>query len=152
MHVDETDLRILRVLQKDGGLRVSEVAEQVGLSQSPCSRRISQMQADGVILGKSIMLNRKKLGFGCIVLVRIKLDGHGRQSLPAFQDAVLRIPEVQVLQLMLGDYDFNVRVVVRDMDHYQHLLRSKLVKLPGLQEIQSTVLLDEMRYTTALPL
>ncbi|MEC7760948.1 MAG: Lrp/AsnC family transcriptional regulator [Pseudomonadota bacterium] len=152
MPVDETDLRILRELQKDGGLTVSEVAERVGLSQSPCSRRISQMQADGVILGKTIQLDRKKLGFGSIVLVRIKLDGHGRRSLDEFQEAVLRIPEVQVLQLMLGDYDFNVRVVVRDMDHFQFLLREKLVKLPGLQEIQSTVLLEEMRYTTALPL
>lgn len=110
------------------------------------------MQADGVILGKTIQLDRKKLGFGSIVLVRIKLDGHGRRSLDEFQEAVLRIPEVQVLQLMLGDYDFNVRVVVRDMDHFQFLLREKLVKLPGLQEIQSTVLLEEMRYTTALPL
>lgn len=152
MPVDEVDLRILRVMQQDGNLNVSEVAEKVGLSQSPCSRRINQMQQDGIILGKTVQLDRKKLGFGSIVLVRIKLTEHGRQSLSVFQEAVLRIPEVQVVQLMLGEFDFNVRVVVRDMDHFQRLLRDKLVMLPGLQEIQSTVLLEEMKYTTSLPL
>ena len=65
---------------------------------------------------------------------------------------MLRIPEVQVVQLMLGDYDFNVRVVVRDMDHFHALLQNQLVLLPGLQEIQSSVLLDELKYTTQLPL
>ncbi len=152
MSVDEVDLKILRIMQQDGNLTVSEIAEKVGLSQSPCSRRINQMQQDGIILGKTVQLDRKKLGFGSIVLVRIKLTEHGRQSLNVFQEAVLRIPEVQVVQLMLGEFDFNVRVVVRDMDHFQRLLRDKLVMLPGLQEIQSTVLLEEMKYTTALPL
>ena len=85
-------------------------------------------------------------------LVRIKLTSHGRTSFEQFQQAVLRIPEVQVVQLMLGDYDFNVRVVVRDMDHFHALLQNQLVLLPGLQEIQSSVLLDELKYTTQLPL
>jgi Lrp/AsnC family transcriptional regulator len=139
-------------MQQNGSFTVSEIAERAGLSQSPCSRRINQMQQDGIILGKIIQLDRKKLGFGSIILVRIKLTDHGRQSISVFQEAVLQIPEVQVVQLMLGDVDFNIRVVVRDMDHFQNLLRDTLVMLPGLREIQSTVLLEEMKYTTTLPL
>ncbi|MEQ8400646.1 MAG: Lrp/AsnC family transcriptional regulator [Roseitalea porphyridii] len=150
--IDDTDRRILRVMQEDGSLTVSEIAERVGLSQSPCSRRISRLTEEGVIRGKVVQLDRKKLGFDVIVLVRIKLTEHGRQALNVFQEAAMLIPEVQVIQLMLGEFDFNVRVVVRDMDHFQTLLREKLVMLPGVQEIQSTVILEEMRYTTALPL
>jgi len=150
--IDETDRRILRAMQLDGTLTVSDIAERVGLSQSPCSRRISRMTEEGIILGKTVRLDRKKLGFDAVVLARIKLTEHGRQSLSVFQDAALTIPEVQVVQLMLGEFDFNLRVVVRDMDHFQTLLRDKLVMLPGVREIQSTVLLEEMKYTTALPL
>jgi len=153
MHeIDEVDRRILRVMQSDGALSVTEVADRIGLSQSPCSRRASRLVENGIILGKSVLLDRKKLGFNAIVLVRIKLTSHGRKSFDRFQEAVLRIPEVQVVQLMLGEYDFNVRVVVRDMDHYHALLRDQLVQLPGVQEIQSSVLLDELKYTTQLPL
>lgn len=151
-NVDEMDLKILRIMQNDGSLTVSEIAERVGLSQSPCSRRITRMQEEGVILGRTYMLDRKKLGFDAIILVRIKLTDHGRQSISVFQEAAMRIPEVQVIQLMLGEFDFNIRVVVRDMEHFQKLLREKLVMLPGLHEIQSTVLLEEMKYTTRLPL
>lgn len=150
--LDETDLKILRVLQMDGSLSVSEVADRVGLSQSPCSRRINRMQEDGVITGRSVLLDRRKLGFDATILVRIKLSGHGRQSISVFQEAAMRIPEVQVVQLMLGEFDFNLRVVVRDMDHFQTLLRDKLVMLPGLHEIQSTVILEEMKYTAHLPI
>ena len=153
MHeIDEIDRRILRVMQSDGALSVTEVAGRIGLSQSPCSRRVSRLVENGIILGKTVLLDRKKLGFNAIVLVRIKLTSHGRKSFDRFQEAVLSIPEVQVVQLMLGEYDFNVRVVVRDMDHFHALLRDQLVQLPGVQEIQSSVLLDELKYTTQLPL
>lgn len=150
--LDDTDLKILRVLQQDGSLSVSDVAERVGLSQSPCSRRINRMIEDKIILGRSIILDRRKLGFDATILVRIKLSGHGRQSISVFQEAALRIPEIQVVQLMLGEFDFNLRVVVRDMDHFQALLREKLVMLPGVHEIQSTVILEETKYTTHLPI
>lgn len=151
LHIDDTDRRILRVMQEDGSLTVSEIAERVGLSQSPCSRRISRLTEEGVILGKAVQLDRKKLGFDVTILVRIKLTEHGRQALNVFQEAAMLIPEVQVIQLMLGEFDFNIRVVVRDMDHFQTLLREKLVMLPSVQEIQSTVILEEMKYTMSLP-
>ena len=153
MHeIDEVDRRILRVMQADGALSVTDTADRIGLYQSPCSRRVSRLTENGIILGKTVILDRKKLGFNAIILVRIKLTSHGRKSFEKFQQAVLRISEVQVVQLMLGDYDFNVRVVVRDMDHFHALLRDQLVLLPGVEELQSSVLLDELKYTTQLPL
>ncbi len=149
--LDETDLKILRVLQQDGSLSVTEVAERVGLSQSPCSRRINRMIEDKVILGRSIILDRRKLGFDAHPGAH-QAVGPRRQSISVFQEAALKIPEIQVVQLMLGEFDFNLRVVVRDMDHFQTLLREKLVMLPGLHEIQSTVILEETKYTTHLPI
>jgi Lrp/AsnC family transcriptional regulator, leucine-responsive regulatory protein len=150
--IDEIDRRILRTMQADGTLSVTDIAERIGLSQSPCSRRVARLTEKGIILGKTVMLDRKKLGFNALVLVRIKLNSHGRQSVEQFQERILRIPEVQVVQLMLGEYDFNVRFVVRDMDHFHMILRDTLVMLPGVQELHSTVLLDELKYTTQLPL
>jgi len=150
--IDETDMRILRVLQSDGGLSVAEVASKVGLSQSPCSRRIIRMQNNGVILGRSITLNPKALGFNLIIIVRIKLTSHGRKSIPNFLDELKLIPEVQVIQLVLGEFDFQLRVMVRDMDDYQRLLSQKLVNLPELSELQSTVIMEEIIYSTKLPI
>jgi DNA-binding Lrp family transcriptional regulator len=105
---------------------------------------LSTVDRNGVVISKTVILNRKKLGFKAIILVWINLTSHGRKSFEQFQQAVQRIPEVQVVQLMLGDHDFNVRVVVRDMDHFHALLRDQLVLLPGVQKLRNSVLLDEL--------
>ncbi|MBN8953550.1 MULTISPECIES: Lrp/AsnC family transcriptional regulator [unclassified Rhizobium] len=150
--LDETDLKILRTLQKDGSLTVSEIAERVGISQSPCSRRIIQMQEDGVILGRTVALDARKLGFNTTVVARVKLRTHERSALEDFKLAVQKIPEVQMAVLMLGDFDYHLHVVVRDIDHYQSLLQDKLLSLPGVREMQSSVILETVKNTTALPL
>lgn len=153
MHgLDETDRRILRVLQEDGSLSASAVAERVGLSQSPCWRRVASMEKAGIILGRTVVLDRKRLGFGTVVFVRVRLNEHGRQALDEFARAAAAIPEVQVVQLLLGEIDFRLKVVVRDLDHYAELLRERFVNLPGVQALQSSVLLEEMKNTTRLPL
>ncbi|MGH1479131.1 MAG: Lrp/AsnC family transcriptional regulator, partial [Geminicoccales bacterium] len=84
-NIDETDLRILRAMQRDGGLTVTQIAEQADISQSPCSRRILQLQEDGIIIGKHVKLDRRKLGFNTVVDARVKLKMHDRQSLEAFK-------------------------------------------------------------------
>ena len=89
LNFDETDLRILRALQSDGGLSVTEVASRAGLSQSPCSRRIARLQEAGVILGRQVVLDAKALGFDTLVIVRIKLQGHDRELLEAFKACLL---------------------------------------------------------------
>jgi Lrp/AsnC family leucine-responsive transcriptional regulator/Lrp/AsnC family transcriptional regulator len=150
--IDETDLRILRALQSDGSLSVTEVAQRVGLSQSPCSRRIARLYDVGVILGRQTVLSPSALGFDTIVIVRIKLQGHDRSLLDAFKAAVRAIPEIQIALLVLGDFDFYLRIIVRDIAHYQQLLQNKLVSLPGVREMQSSVILEVVKDSSALPI
>lgn len=151
-HIDETDLRILRVMQSDGNLTVTEIAERAGISQSPCSRRIAALLADGIIQGKRTILDPRKLGFNAVVIVRIKLTGHEADNLDRFKKAVGRIPEIQVALLVLGDFDFYLRIICEDIYHYQRLLQEKLVDLPGVREMQSSVILEVIKDSSALPL
>ncbi len=149
---DDIDLRILRVMQVDGTLSVSEVAERVGLSQSPCSRRIARLQETGILRGKSIELDRRKLGFDAVVVARVKLDKHDKAALEAFKREITVIPEIQYAVLLMGAFDFDLHIVVRDIDHYQTLLHQKLVSLPGVKEMESSVVLDVVKKTNALPI
>lgn len=150
--LDETDLRILRAMQRDGSMTVTQIAEAAGLSQSPCSRRILQMQANGIIAGRHVRLDRRKLGFNAVIDARVKLKMHDRKSLEEFKRQVQAIPEIQSAVLLLGEFDFHLRLVVRDIDHYQELLQDRLISLPGVQEMQSHVILEVVKNTTALPL
>jgi DNA-binding Lrp family transcriptional regulator len=150
--LDETDFRILRAMQADGGLTVAEIAERVGISQSPCSRRIANLEADGIIRGKQTVLDAKRLGYGTLIIVRIKLHAHDTKLLEAFKKAVRDIPEIQIALLVLGDFDYYLRLMVRDIEHYQHLLQARLVTLPGVREMQSSVILEVVKDTSVVPI
>ncbi len=152
LNIDETDLRILRALQRDGSMTVTQIAEIAGISQSPCSRRIIQLQDAGIILGKHVELDRRKLGFNVVIVARVKLKKHDRKSLEAFKAEIHAIAEIQSAVLLLGEFDYHLRIVVRDIDHYQALVQDRLVSLPGVQEMQSSVILDVVKNTSALPL
>lgn len=153
MHnIDETDLRILRAMQSDGSLTVTEIADRAGISQSPCSRRIAILQDKGIVKGKQTVLEANKLGFHTLVIVRIKLQGHDAPLLESFKKAVRSIPEIQIALLVLGDFDFYLRIIVRDIEHYQQLLQGKLVSLPGVREMQSSVILEVVKDSVALPI
>lgn len=152
LHLDETDLRILRALQSDGSLSVQDIASRAGLSQSPCSRRLARLQAEGVIAGKQAVLDAKKLGFDTMIILRIKLQGHDKALLDAFKKAVRAIPEIQIALLILGDFDFYLRIITRDINHYQQLLQSRLVTLPGVREMQSSVILEVVKDDPSLPI
>lgn len=149
---DETDLRILRVMQNDGSLSISEVAERVGLSQSPCSRRVARLQESGILRGRSYDLDRRKLGFNAVVVARVKLDKHDSEALEAFKREIVVIPEIQYAVLLMGAFDYDLHIVVRDIDHYQNLMHQKLVSLPGVKEMESSVVLDVVKKTNALPI
>ena len=153
MHkLDEIDLRILRAMQGDGKLTIAEIAERVGLSRSPCSRRIAKLESDGIIRGRQTLLDAKKLGYGTLIIVRIKLQTHDTKMLEAFKKAVRGIPEIQIALLVLGDFDYYLRIMVRDIEHYQQLLQRKLVSLPGVREMQSSVILDVVKDTGSVPI
>jgi Lrp/AsnC family leucine-responsive transcriptional regulator/Lrp/AsnC family transcriptional regulator len=150
--LDETDIRILRAMQGDGGLTVAEIALRAGISQSACSRRIASLEAEGVIRGRQTTLDPKKLGYGTLIIVRIKLHAHDTKLLDAFKNAVRDIPEIQIALLVLGDFDYYLRIMVRDIEHYQRLLQGKLVSLPGIREMQSSVILEVVKDTDVVPI
>lgn len=149
---DNVDLRILKAMQNNGGANTAELAKLVGLSQSPVWRRISRMEEEGIIKERIVLIDPKKLGYETVIFVRIKLSEHGRQSLDKFAENAARIPEVQVIQLLLGEIDFRLKVIARSLEHYHEVMSKRLLTIPGVQEIQSSVLLHEYKNTRTLPL
>ena len=105
-----------------------------------------------MIVGKHVELDRRKLGFNMVVVARVKLKKHDRKALEAFKAEIHIIPEIQTAVLLLGEFDYHLRIVVRDIDHYQALVQDRLVSLPAVQEMQSSVILDFVKNTTTLPL
>ncbi|MDR6266283.1 MULTISPECIES: Lrp/AsnC family transcriptional regulator [Rhodobacterales] len=141
--LDDTDRAILRALQKDGSLNAAAVAKRVGLSQPACWRRIRKLEEGGVITGRSIRLNQEALGFGVTVFLGIKLATKGRVSVEDFERAVTAIPEVQVVQHVLGLYDYRLKVVARDIADFERVLRRRIMTLPGAGNVDANVLLSE---------
>jgi Lrp/AsnC family transcriptional regulator len=152
MPIDRTDLKILNALQKDAALSTAEVAERVGLSQSPCWRRISLLESSGVIKRRVAVLAREKLGLDVLVLVDVKLASHGWQSLPKFKQKVLSFPEVMQCFMVMGDTDFVLLVATRTINEYNEFLQRRLSQVPGVQAIGSHIVVEETRNSTELPL
>lgn len=143
--LDQTDRRILRALFKDGRLNAGALGRQLNLSQPATWRRIKRLQDAGVLTGKRIRLNNVALGFGVTVFLGIKLATKGRVSLEDFERAICAIPEVQLVQHVLGLFDYRVRVVARDLPDFERVLRRRIMTLPGIGDVESNVLLSEER-------
>jgi Lrp/AsnC family transcriptional regulator len=150
--LDTFDLKLLAILQADASLSTAELAERVGLSQSPCWRRIQRLEQAGVIDRRVTLLNRKALGLNAHIFAQVKLSAHGRTHLADFAKAIEDIPEVLDCYVLMGEIDFLLRIVTRDVEAYEKLFFEKLSQLPGVQELKSSVALSEIKHTTALPL
>jgi Lrp/AsnC family transcriptional regulator len=150
--LDSVDLRILAVLQEDNSLSAAELADKVGLSQSPCWRRIQRLKEEGYIRREVAILDRRKLGLNAHVFARVKLSAHGRAHLAEFSKAVHSFPEVMECYVLMGEVDFLLRIVTKDVEAYERFFFERLSQLPGVQEINSTVALSEIKSSTALPL
>lgn len=152
MLLDDADRRILAQMQQDSSLSTAELAERVGLSQSPCWRRVQRLRAEGVIRAEVALLDRGKLGLKTQIFAQVKLSAQGRQHLDEFADAIRRFPEVLECWVLMGPVDFLLRVVAPDVESYERFFFEKLSRVPGIQEITSTVALSEIKATTALPI
>lgn len=149
--LDAIDRKILRVLQADASLSTSDVAERVGISQSPCWRRIQRLKDEGIIRAQVVLLDRKKIGLNAQVFAQVKLNAHGRQHLEEFSEAIRRFPEVLECYVLMGTVDFLLRIVTADIEAYERFFFEKLSRVAGIQEVNSIVALSEIKATTALP-
>jgi Lrp/AsnC family transcriptional regulator len=152
MRLDEFDKKILDRLQRDSTVAVADLAEQVGLSQSTCWRRINLLEQAGVIRSRVALLDPKALGIEVTVFANIKLSAHGRRSLNEFEEAISQCPEVVECYTMSGEMDFLLRIVARDIEAYERFLRETLLQMPSVQEVHSHIALSQVKHTTALPL
>jgi Lrp/AsnC family transcriptional regulator len=149
--LDDAERRILRVLQEDASLPTAAVAERVGLSPSPCWRRIDRMERDGIIRKRVALLDRRAIGLNAHVFAQVKLNAHGRAHLDEFAEAIRAFPEVLECYVLMGPVDFLMRVVAEDIEAYERFFFDKLSRVPGVQEVVSTVALSEIKSTTVLP-
>ena len=150
--LDRYEKRILALLQQDASLSTAAIAEQVGLSSSPCWRRIDRLEREGFIKRKVALVDRKKIGLNAQIFAQIKLNAHGRANLDEFAAAIRAFPEVLECYVLMGSVDFLIRVVTTDIEAYERFFFDRLSQLPGVQEVNSTVALSEIKATTELPI
>jgi Lrp/AsnC family leucine-responsive transcriptional regulator len=151
--LDKYDIRILQALQQDGGVSNQELAGRVGLSASPCSRRVRQLEDDGVIAARVVRLASAKLGLDLTALIHIRMDRHTPERFANFEDAVRACPEVQECYLITGqDADYQIKAVVPDMDAYQQFLLNKITRIDGVIGVHTSFVLRKAIDSTALPL
>lgn len=153
MTLDRYDRQILEILQTDGRINNQDLADRIGLSPSPCLRRVRALEESGLIIGYRALLDARKLGLTLIALVHISMDRHTPERFANFEAAVSVLPEVLECLLITGqDADYQLKVAVRDMDHYQTLLLDKLTRITGVTGVHSSFVLRRVVDKTALAL
>lgn len=148
---DKTDMAILRALRQDSRRTLQDIGSDVGLSATSCWSRIKKLEAHGVIKRYTVDLDADKLGYHDSVIVQVTLESHNDETLYEFGRALATIPEVQEAYLVSGDYDYYIRIAVRDTRDYERLLREKLYKIPGIRHSQSHFVLRVLK-ESSIPL
>jgi Lrp/AsnC family leucine-responsive transcriptional regulator len=150
--LDEIDRNILRHLQEDGRMPLAKLADAVGLSPSPCLRRVRLLEQRRVIARYVAVLDQQRVGLPVSVFASIKLEKQQEEELDRFAKAVARWPEVLECYLMTGPRDYLLRIVVEDLPAYERFLKQKLTRLPGVASIESSFALEQVKYTNVLPI
>ena len=153
MRMDKLDKRILQELQNNGAITNLELSEKIGLSPSPCARRVKQLEERGIIKGQVTLLDASKLGLKLIALIQISMDRHTPDRFKIFEEKVCTFPEVTECLLITGQSaDYQLKVVIPDMEYYQELLLNKITKIEGVADVHSSFILREVHNTNELPL
>lgn len=152
VHIDSVDRRILDLLQSQPGINAAAIGEEIGLSQSAVWRRMQGLREEGIIREQPVKIDREKIGLNTMVFAQVKLTSHGRSNLAAFAEAVRSYPQVLDCYVLLGNVDFLLRIVTEDIKSYEQFFFEKLSQLPGIQEINSSIALSEIKHSTVLPL
>ena len=150
--LDEIDRKIIAAIQGDGKITTQELADRVGLSASPCARRVRLLEQAGIIKGYTAVIDQKKAGLPISAFASIKLERQREEDLDRFSQAVTRWPEVLDCYLMTGQRDYLLRIVVRDLDAYEEFLKDKLTRLDNVASIESSFALKQVKRSEILPL
>jgi Lrp/AsnC family transcriptional regulator len=146
------DIEILKLLQKDASISTAAIAERINISQSPCWRRINRLEQEGIIKERVALLDRAALGMDVVVFATINLTGTGRQNLEAFEREIVRHPEVVECYTMTGIWDYMLKIVTRDIRHYETFVRNTLTESPEIRELHSHMAVTEIKNSTEMPL
>jgi Lrp/AsnC family transcriptional regulator, leucine-responsive regulatory protein len=153
MELDRTDKRILAQIQKNGRISNLELADAIGLSPSPCLRRVKQLEESGIIEGYTALLSASKLGLKLIALIQINMDKHTPDRFEHFEKTIKSYPEVLECLLIAGQSaDYLLKIAVQDMEVYQDFLLNKITKIPGVTDVHSSFVLRQVISTTRLPI
>lgn len=150
--LDDFDIRILKALQANAGLSMNELGDQVGLSHTPCWRRLKRLEKEGFIRGQVMLLAAEKLALDVTVHAYVTIKSHDESSLNAFESAVQKINDIIECYSTTGEKDYMLKIVVGSVADYERLLKDTLVHLPNVASVNSTFALKQVKYTTELPL
>lgn len=151
MKLEPVDHRILTILQDDGRRTNQDLADEVGLSTSPCWRRVRQLEETGIIQGYGARLDRRHLGLGVLAFIRVRIDAHSEREAEEFAETVAALDEVIACYSIAGDSDFLLQVVSPDLDTYAEFAMSVVRRLPGIKEMQTTFVLKELKPFKGFP-
>jgi Lrp/AsnC family leucine-responsive transcriptional regulator len=150
--LDAIDRRIVTTLQADGRLTNVELAERVGLSPSPCLRRVKRLEREGYIGAYRAMLGRERVGLGLTVFIGVRIGNHADERCEDFEEQLVAMPEVVACHMVSGEADYLLEVVVPDLQHYQRFLVGKLLNLPVIREVRSNIAIQTLKSGAPLPL
>ena len=150
--LDPYSLKILLELQRDGRQTVAQLSAAVGLSPTPCWKRVKEMETAGVIRGYTALVDQEKVGLHLTVMVEVNLTHHGEEQVQRFEDAVAASPNIARCQSTTGQADYLMTVLAPDIKHYERLLHDTIFKLPGVTHVRSSIVLKEIKSEIALPI
>ncbi len=150
--LDEADHRLLRALQRDASASQAELAEQAGVSPSLVSRRLARLKEAGVVSAVRGIIDPVAVGLTCSAIIRVRLRDHAVANVKAFRDVVKRMDEVTLCVMITGEADYLMRIVARDLPHFQEIVQSKLLQCPAIAHVESSIVLEHLKDTTELPL
>ncbi len=152
MELDRFDRTILQLLQDDGRISNQDLADRIGLSPSPCLRRVRALEESGIVTGYRALLNAKALGFSLMALIYISMDKHTPERFEHFEKEITQIPEVLECLLVTGqDADYQIKLIVKDMDAFQELLLNRITRIQGVTGVHSSFVLRRVVDKTAVP-
>ena len=151
MKIDKTDESILKILQHDSRTTNQQLSEKIGMSASPCWRRVKRLEDEKVIRGYGVLLDRRKLGLGVMVFIRVSIDRHSEAEALKFEEEVMQLDDVVACYSIGGDADFLLQVVSYDLDTYAEFSMSIIRRLPGIKEMQSMFTLKEIKSFQGFP-